>query len=210
MVAIVDLAGERREANGQEGNNLDTFLTEMFQEATMHLPTAHIIINDANLHPTLRLVNERIGHQASQGIVLKDIHLDMDMMLGSGDVLQQFRKEGIAVRHDVYHIVLEGQRQVLVDEEVNELLMALRHMQVVLFDETQHGTLRQLVDGTLTDKALLAMVDAKEEIEHHTNNRYEENHQRPRHRLCGLSVVEHYVDNGCCHQYPQERHPYYI
>ena len=134
----------------------------------------------------------------------------MDMMLRSSNVLQQLWEEGIAVGHDVHLIILEGQREILIDKEVDELFVTLRDMQVVLFHEAQHGTLGDLVDRALANESLLAVVDAKEEIEHHAYHRNEEDNQRPCHRLCGLLVVEHHMNDGNCYQYPQQRHTYYI
>ena len=138
MVAVVDLAGKGREAHRQEGIGLDTFFTQAFKELVPDTPAAHIVVDDAYLDTLTSLVDKCIGHQVAQGILLHDIHTDMDMMPGPADVLQQFGEERIAVRHDVDDVVLEGQRQVLVDEEVNHLLMSLRHVQVLLFDEVQH------------------------------------------------------------------------
>ena len=54
----------------------------------LYLPAAYVIVDDAHLHPTLCLVYQRICYQATKGIVLDDIHIDMDMMARSGDIFQ--------------------------------------------------------------------------------------------------------------------------
>ena len=108
MVTIVGLAGEHREVNGQERHHVDTCHAHAFEETMLHLPTTHIVVDDTHLNTLASLGYQGIGNEKSQGVVLEDVHIDMDMMLGLGNVLQQFREEGIAIRHDVHEIVLEG------------------------------------------------------------------------------------------------------
>ena len=88
----------------------------------------------------------------------------MDVMLCRGNIAQQFRHKGIAVRHDVYGVILEGQREILVDKQFHQLLMAVGHTEILLSDETEHRTLGQLVERTLAHHALTPMVHAEEEV----------------------------------------------
>ena len=126
--------------------NLDTLLAQVFPELVANTPTAYIVVDDANLDTFVGFSYQAVGHQSSQGIVLDDVHVDVDMMSGVSNVLQQLWQEGIAVRHNVHQIVLEGQREVLVDEEVYQLLVLLRQSQVLLFNKAKHGTFRQQVE----------------------------------------------------------------
>ena len=73
------------------------------------LPAAHVVIDDAHLHPVLRLVDERIGHQPPQRVILNNIHVKMYMMARLTDVLQQLGDEGIAVGHQVQLLYADGQ-----------------------------------------------------------------------------------------------------
>ena len=108
MVTIVGLAGEHREVDGQERHDVDTRHAHALEEAMLHFPTTHIVVDDTHLNTLASLGYQGIGNEKSQGVVLEDVHIDMDMMLGLGNVLQQFREESIAIRHDVHEIVLEG------------------------------------------------------------------------------------------------------
>ena len=92
-----------------------------------HFPTAHIVIDDTHKYTLSRLVYQCIRYQIAQGIIFDDIHVDVDMMFCLGDIFQQLREERIAVRHDIYLIILERQRERLVDKEVDQLLVSLRH-----------------------------------------------------------------------------------
>ena len=129
----------------------------------------------------------------------------MYVMGGRRNILQQFREESVTIRHDVNLVILEGQGQILVDEQVHQRFLALRYTEVVLVYESQHRALGQLVHLTLIDDAFLAMVDAKKQVEHHADNRYEANDQNPRHRLGGLTVVHQHVDNGYCSSNQHQR-----
>ena len=88
--------------------------------------------------------------------------------------------------------------------------MRLRHLQVLLFYEGQHGALGQLVQRPLTNQSLPAMVHSEEEIEDDADNRYEEDNQRPCHRLGGLPIVQNDVDKSQCNDDPRQDDTYYI
>ena len=119
------------------------------------------------------------------------------MMGGFSNIFQQFWEESVAVRHDVNPIILEGQGQILIDKEVHQRFLTFRHAESMLAYETQHRALGQFVHLSLTDDTFLTMINAKKQVEHHANNRYEADDQHPRHRLGRLTVVHQYMDNGC-------------
>ena len=125
------------------------------------------------------------------------------MVLRLSNILQQFREISVAVGNDVYLIVLERKGHALVDEQVHQLAMALRHTEVFLLHKVQHGALGELVQRALADQSLPAVVDAEEEIENDADNRYEEDDQRPRHRLGGLPVVHDDMNDSYCYHYPR-------
>ena len=161
-----------------------------------HIPAPHIVVDQLDLHALSSLVDERIGEQHAQRILSKDIHIDMDMALGLGDLCQKCGKEVVAVAIDRDLIILEGEREILVDEEVDELTMLFGQLQVLLFDELQHRTFGKLVEAPLADEPLLAGVQAEEEVEHQAYYRHEPYHQRPGHPLGRLAIVHHHVDDG--------------
>ena len=109
MVTIVHLTRKRREAHGQEGYHLDALIAHPFKETVTHIPTSHIVVYQFHLYPLTCLVDQRIGEQHTQGVVGKDIHVDMDMTLGLGNLCQQGREESIAIFINFYMIILEGQ-----------------------------------------------------------------------------------------------------
>ena len=138
VVAVVNFASERRKADRQEGRHFNARLAHLLEESVPHTPTAHVIVYETYLDTLTCLIHQSIGHQTAYGIVLKDIHIDMYVMGGLGNVLQQFGEKGIAVSHDVYLIILERQREILIYEKIDKRFMTLRHMEVVLLNETQH------------------------------------------------------------------------
>ena len=146
VVTVVHLARKCGEMHGQEGLHFDASFSHPLEKAVRNTPTTHIIINDAHLDTLAGLVNQHIGQEVAQWVLFEDVHGDMDVMLRTSDVGQQFRKETVAVGHNVDSSHFKGQRKILIDEEIDELLMTICYMQVLLFDETQHGTFRQLVE----------------------------------------------------------------
>ena len=75
----------------------------------LHIPASHIIVDHTNLQPLARLVDQGIGQQTTQGVVGKDIHIDMDVLSGLVDSSEQGREELITIGIDFYLIILERQ-----------------------------------------------------------------------------------------------------
>ena len=196
--------------DGQEGSYLDAGGTHVLEKRAAYRPAAHVVVDDAYLDATAGLVDEGIGDEAPQGVVVEDVDIDVDVVTGGGNVAEQFGEEGIAVGHDVYLVVLEGQRHALVDKEVYQLALALRNAEVLLLYEVQHGALGELVHGALADHALPSVVDAEEEVEDDADNGYEEDDQCPGHGLGRLAVVHDDMDDGGSDEYPCQRNTYYI
>ena len=108
VVAVVGLAGEHREMDGQEGSHVNACHSHAFEEAVLDFPTAHIVVDNPYLHSLTGLGNQCVRNEVAKGIVLEDVHVDVDMVLGLCNVLEELGEEGIAVGHDVHEIVLEG------------------------------------------------------------------------------------------------------
>ena len=75
VVAVVQLAGERREVDGQEGTYLDAFFTHALEVAAVHLPAAYVVVDDAHLHPVACPLDEGVSQEVAQGVVFNNIHL---------------------------------------------------------------------------------------------------------------------------------------
>ena len=81
VVAIIHLAGKGRETHRHKGMHVDARISHSLEEGILHLPAAHIIIDEAYLHALFRLVYQGISHQIAQGVVFQDISIQMDMVL---------------------------------------------------------------------------------------------------------------------------------
>ena len=89
MVAIVHLARECRKTHGDEWAHPHTFGFQTIEKAVVHIPTSHIVVDDAHLYPLPRFVNQCIGNELPQGIVVKNIGVDVDVVGGLSDGLEQ-------------------------------------------------------------------------------------------------------------------------
>ena len=96
VVAVVGLAGERRETHGQERLYLDAGLAHALIEAVVHAPAAHVVEDDAHLNALSGLVDERIADETAQGVVFEDIDVDVDVVACLRNVAQQPDEEIVA------------------------------------------------------------------------------------------------------------------
>ena len=81
VIAVVHLAGKRRKPYRHERMHIDACFSHALKEGILHLPAAHIIIYQSDFHSLLRLVYQGISYQITQGIILEDVGIQMDMML---------------------------------------------------------------------------------------------------------------------------------
>ena len=109
VVAVVGLAGEHGEMDWIERDYIDACHTHALKEAVLDLPTAYVVVNDAYLNSFASLGNKGVGNELTQSIVLEDVDVDMDVVPGLGNILEEFGEEGVTVGHDVNHVVLERQ-----------------------------------------------------------------------------------------------------
>ena len=89
MVAIVCAVRQAGEAHRQEGLHLNASLLHTAEKGCVHIPAAHIVVEQAHLNAPLRTVHEGVGHQKAHGIVLDDVRLQMNMVLCLLEVAQQ-------------------------------------------------------------------------------------------------------------------------
>ena len=197
VVAVVGLAGEAREAYGHERLYLDACHPHALEEAVLHVPAAHVVVDHSHLYALAGLGYQRVGDQTSQGVVLEDIDVDVDMALGGGYVLQEPGEELIAVAEHLHLIIIKGQREALIDKHVDGGTELIGYLQVALLDEAQHGALGQLVERAPADIALLAAVDAEKDVGYDAKDRYEIDDERPGHSLGWLAIVQQHVDDSC-------------
>ena len=123
------------------------------------------------------------------------------MVLCLFDISQERWEELNAVRHHSNPVVLKRQRQVLVHKKVDQGLITLWQSEILLLSKLQHRAFGKQVHTALTYIALLAGIDAEEEVEHDAHNGNEPYHQCPSHRLGWLTVVEYHVDDSHYHEH---------
>ena len=139
MVAVVGLAGELGEVDGQEGVYLDALFAHALEEGGGHLPAAYVVEDDAHADALAGTVDEGVGHEVAQRVVLEDVDVDVYVVTGGGNVAEQAVNEGVAVGVDADVVDAEGQRGVLVGKELDELFVAVVNLNVGLVDEAEHG-----------------------------------------------------------------------
>ena len=175
--------------------HLDACIAHALEKRSVYIPAAHIIVDNAHLYPTLRLGNQRIGHQVAQGIVAEDVCVEMDVAARLGYLLQKSLEEVVAVGEDVHLVVLKGQCPVLACKEFDECLMVLGQQEVFLLSKLQHRPLGELVEALLRDEPLLARVLSEEEIEHDAHHGQKYQHQHPCHGLGRLPMIHEHRDH---------------
>ena len=196
VVAVVGLAGEGREPHGQERPYVHTALAHTLKEAVADVPAAHVVVYHPHLHAPAGTVHERVGHEAAQRVVRKDVYVNVYVVAGPAYGGEQLEEEGVAIGDDADPGVVERQGHVLVHEEVYRGTVALGQAQVALLGELEHRPLCELVHAALAHHALLAGVYAEEHVEHYAHHRHEEDDQRPGHGLGRLAVVHEHMDDG--------------
>ena len=196
VVAIVHLAGKGRKPYRHKGMNIYSNIAHTLKEGIADAPTAHIIIYQTYLHTLPGLVCQSIGYQISQGVVLYDIGIYMDVLLRPADGLQQTEHETIAIGINLHLIVFERERPVLVGKEAHQGLAVGRQMQVFLLSKLQHRALGELVHRTVADESLLTDVLPEEHIEHDAEKGHKEQHHNPGYGLRRLFIIHQYRHDG--------------
>lgn len=89
VVTVVDLAGEERELDVQEREDLDSLAAHPFEKVFFHAAAPHVVVEYAHLDPLPGLFHQRIAQAAARFIVAEDVILNVNMMLRPGDFGQQ-------------------------------------------------------------------------------------------------------------------------
>ena len=55
----------------------------------VNIPASHIVVNDTYFYSLVCFIDKCIGNELSQGIVIKNIGIDMDVVGGFPDGLEQ-------------------------------------------------------------------------------------------------------------------------
>ena len=164
VVAIVSPAGEGGEAHGHERLHLDALAAHALEETGGHVPAPYVVVDDAHLDALARLGHKGVADELTQGIVLEDVDVDVNVAGGTRYVAQQGWKELIAVGEHLDVVATERQGEALVDKKVDEGLLGLRQGEVTLLHKAVHGALGELVHGAPADLALVAPVLAEEDV----------------------------------------------
>jgi len=175
--------------------NIDPTVAHTLEKRTFHTPASHVIIDHPHLYTLAGLVDERIGNEVAQLVIIEDIDVDMDVVAGTADGSQQREKTGMAVGEDVHLVVFERQRHVLVPEKQHQRLVALGQSQLLLLEKLGHRSLGQLVKRALTDQFLPAGILSEEDIEDESDDRQKPKHENPSRGLGRLPIVHQHPDH---------------
>ena len=196
VVSVVDLAGEGREMDRHERSHLDACLPHTLEEGRWHTPTTHVVVDKSHLYAFAGPVDERIGHETSQWVVFDDVGIDVDVVAGLANSVQESKEKVVAVGININLVVAERQCEALIDEQLDERLVGGRQREVALLGKLQHGSLGQMIETLLADEAFLACVLAEEDVEDDADDGHEREHKNPCHGLCGLAIVHQDGNHG--------------
>ena len=195
VVAIVDLAREGTETDRHERPRLDALLTHSLEEGAFDFPTTHIVIDKTHLNALACLVDEHIGNEISQGIVLKDVEIHVNALTCRANDLQEVGEERLTIGENLHTVVLERQAEVLIDEQIDGRPMLVCHLQIALLDKLKHRPFSKLIEAALAHEPLATGVEPEEEIEEQANDRHKIDDQHPSHCLGRLPIVHQDVNH---------------
>ena len=89
VVAVIDLAGEEREFDVQEGVYFDPGVAHPFEKGVLGTPAAYVVVEDAYPDAFARLCDQGVPQAATRLVVVEDVILDMDVVPCAGDLLHQ-------------------------------------------------------------------------------------------------------------------------
>ena len=87
--------------------DVDTGFAHTFEESAADLPAAHIVVDDSHLYPFACLVHKCICHEAAQGVVFKDVGVEMDVVSRRANGCKQGREEVVAAGVDSHFVVFK-------------------------------------------------------------------------------------------------------
>ena len=89
VVAVVDLAGEERELDVEEGAHLDAGAAHLLEEALVHAAAPYVVVENPDFDPLARLGHQGVAQAEPRGVVVEDVVLEVDVVVRCGDVTQQ-------------------------------------------------------------------------------------------------------------------------
>ena len=93
--------------NRHECPHVDAGFAHPLKESVRHAPAAHVIVDESHLDALLGTVDECIADEASEGVVVNDVGVEVDVVARLPDGLQQRHEEIVAGGVDVDAIALE-------------------------------------------------------------------------------------------------------
>ena len=188
VVAVVDLAGEKRELDVQERERLDSLAAHPLEKGLFHAAAPHVVVEDAHLDPLPGFRDQRVAQAAARCVVAEDVILDVDVVLRPGDLRKQRLHLRLAVGVGRDAAAVErygvdrrgeqpGQREVLVRDVGPSVIVSLFEL---------HG---DAFARAARDDALLGEVLPEEKVEDQPHDRGEHQHDDPRQGLQRVPVV---------------------
>ena len=174
MVTVIHLTGKQRETHFQEASYLNAGLTHLFKETIGHVPASDVIIEYPYLYPLTRLVYQYIPHHTPDGIVFKNIKLQMNVPGGPLQLPQEGLQHGAARSVDFYPVSIERQRLIGIAKKRNETSIGQWKRTGSLGHVLQHRFLLQAVIALLADEPFMSLAASEKEIEHQSDNREEQ------------------------------------
>ena len=89
MVAVIDFARKTGKTDFQETLHLNAFKKHLLKKCMIYLPATYVIIKHTYFYAFPRLVNKCITQQTADRIILKNIELNVNMLLRMRDLPQQ-------------------------------------------------------------------------------------------------------------------------
>ena len=81
MVSVIYLTRKSRETNLQERTDINAHAQHFIIKLVRNIPTAYIIIKHPHFYSLTRLICQSISNQPPYRVILKDIRLQMNMVL---------------------------------------------------------------------------------------------------------------------------------
>ena len=198
VVAVVDLAGEKRELHVQERVHLDSLGSHPLEKGFFYPGAAHVVVENPHLDPLAGFGDEGVAQAAAGRVVAEDVVLDMDVVAGRGDRFEQGLdlRSAVGVGGQLAAEERDGQsRAVQQPDQRQPLRRDVRAACGVVFFQP-HGDASA---GAVRDDAALGEILTEEEVGHQPCDRRQHQHQYPRQGLQRIAVVgdddQHHADD---------------
>ena len=190
VVAVVHFAGKCRETYFQEGVYLYAVFAHGFKKTFWYMPTTHVIVQYTHFDPFACFLHQCITYYTANGVILKDIKLDMDMVGGSLNFTQQSLQHTLAGGESLEPVSVKWERLDGVLKEGNQAAVVCGNVIGWLGHILQHGLLLKPVIAFPADHALVPLVPAKKEIKPQPDEWEKYQHKYPCQGFYRIAVVE--------------------